>query len=241
LAWPVGPLGADLAGALERGRRFHQLLQRHFLGLPVASSPEDESVLAQWWRLFQSHGPRLPAGQRLPEFDLTVPIGRHFLTGRYDLLIAGEDGLFIYDWKTGIRPPSLAALRDDLQTRIYLALAAESATALGTSHAPGEIIPERIRLTYWYASDPPVSRTLAYDGAWHQQNWAYLLDLVDRIERQLATGEDLPLTDDLAHCRRCVYQLFCGRQMAAMDLAAWLDEDSSANDEGSPELEPTRP
>lgn len=236
LAWPVSPLEAGTAAALDRGRRFHQLLQQHFLGLPVAAPAEDEPELGRWWRRFQSQGPRLATGERLPEFNLTVPIGGHFLTGRYDLLIAGSDGLHIYDWKSGIRPPSLAALRDDLQTRVYLALAAESARALWQ-----DVGPERIRLTYWYASDPPVTRLLAYDEAWHAQNWAYLVDLTRQIEDQLAAGDDLPLTDDWTRCQRCAYQVYCGRQMGAMDLADWLGEDDSPGDRTSSQLEPERP
>lgn len=236
LAWPVGPLDAETADALDRGRQFHQLLQRHFLGLPVATPADDQPQLSRWWRLFQSQGPRLPDGRRLPEFNLTAPIEGHFLTGRFDLLIAGEDGLHIYDWKTGIHPPTLATLRDDLQTRVYLALAAEGAPALW-----GDVRPEAIRLTYWYASDPPETRTLAYDAGWHADNWAHLAALVGKIARQVAAGDDLPLTDELAHCRRCVYQVFCGRQADGLDLAGWLADDASSGDAGPLRLEPNRP
>lgn len=247
LAWPLGPLQAETAGALDRGRRFHRLLQRHFLGLPVTTPPADEPELGQWWGLFQSQGPRLPAGERLPEFNLTVPIGQHFLTGRFDLLIASDDGLHIYDWKTGVRPPALAALRNDLQTRVYLALAAEGATALWRRLEPTAINPDSVRLTYWYASDPPVTRSLAYDEAWHARNWAALTDLVGQIERQLATGDDLPLTQDLDQCRRCAYQAYCGRQAGDADLAKWISEQGSADDATRPgeagpfQLEPGRP
>ncbi len=177
-----------------------------------------------------------------------MPIGKHSLTGRFDLLIAGEDGLHIYDWKTGIRPPALAALRDDLQTRVYLALAAEGAPALW-----GDVRPEAIHLTYWYASDPPAMRSLTYDDDWHHENWSGLLKLVDQIAAHLESGDDLPLTDDLAHCRRCLYQVYCGRQAGGLDLAEWLADDASATNDLSPvsgpsagssasvRLEPERP
>ena len=230
LAWPAGPLEANVAGALARGRQFHQLLQRHFLGLPAAQMLNDEPELAQWWQLFQSQGPELPPGRRLPEFNLTVPIGRHFLTGRFDLLVAGDQGLHIYDWKTGARPRSEEALGDDLQTRVYLALAAEGSPAL-----PEPAGPDEVRLTYWYASDPPATVSLAYSTAWHSQNWAFLQDLVGQIERQLAGEESLPLTDDLAECRRCVYQAYCGRQTDSIDLLAWQGW------EPPPQLEPDTP
>lgn len=229
LAWPIGPPQEKAAVALERGRRFHQLLQRHFLGLPV-TPPGEEQVLSQWWQLFKAYGPELPSGRRLPEFNLTVPIGRHFLTGRYDLLIAGQGALHIYDWKTGVHPLSATRLRDELQTRVYLALAAEGAGALSAGVAP-----EVIRLTYWYAGDPPVTRALAYDAAWHAENWAYLRVLVNEIERDLATSDQLPLTDDLGQCRRCAYQAYCGRLADGLDLVDWNSEDAPL------QLEPDRP
>jgi hypothetical protein len=241
LAWPVGPLDARAAAALKRGRRFHRLLQRHFLGLPPAELHDDEPELARWWRLFQAKGPPLPAGRRLPEFNLTVPIGQHFLTGRYDLLIVGEDGLTIYDWKTGVRPPGAAVLRADLQTRVYLALAAEGASALRRDLGMEAILSERvqpdeIRLTFWYASDPPATRSLVYGAAWHQENWAGMTALVSQIADQLESGDDLPLTDALVQCRRCAYQAYCGRQVGGMDLADW-----QVSDAASPLLEPDRP
>jgi hypothetical protein len=230
LAWPAGPLEASTAEALDRGRQFHQLLQRFFLGLPAVQMPDDESRLAHWWQLFQSQGPDLPPGRRLPEFNLTVPIGRHFLTGRFDLLIAGDRGLHIYDWKTEARPRSESALRDDLQTRVYLALAAEGSSALGEPVAPAQI-----RLTYWYASDPPLAISLAYSESRHAQNWAFLQALAEEIESQLAGEELLPMTDELAECRRCAYQAYCGRQMDTSDLTAW------SGGEPPLQLEPNRP
>ena len=230
LPWPASPLEADIAGALAHGRHFHQLLQRHFLGLPVEDSLEETPELAGWWRLFQSQGPELPAGRRLPELSLTAPIGRHFLTGRFDLLVVGDEGHHIYDWKTESRPRSPAALRGDLQTRIYLALAAEGSTALKEP-----VSPEAIRLTYWYATDPPAVVSLTYSQAWHEESWAFLSERAAEIEQQLASGEILPLTDDLAQCRRCAYQAYCGRSMERIDLADWQSSESL------PQLEPNTP
>ncbi|UCG22995.1 MAG: PD-(D/E)XK nuclease family protein [Chloroflexota bacterium] len=230
LPWPAGPLQAEIAGALDRGRRFHQLLQRHFIGLPVDESLEEMPELARWWQLFKSQGPELPVGRRLPELSLTAPIGRHFLTGRFDLLVVGDQGHHIYDWKTESRPRSPAALRDDLQTRVYLALVAEGAPALRDP-----VSPEAITLTYCYPTDPPVVASLAYSRAWHEENWAFLRELTIEIEERLALGKDLPLTDDLAACRRCAYQAYCGRLMESSDLADWR---SSAS---PPQLEPNTP
>ena len=230
LPWPAGPLESNAARALTRGRQFHQLLQRHFLGLPVDESLKEMPELATWWRLFRSQGPKLSAGRRLPELSLTVPIDRHFLTGRFDLLVVDDEGHHIFDWKTESRPLSPAALRVDLQTQVYLALAAEGAPAV-----LGPISPEAISLTYWYATDPPVVVSLTYSRDWHTENWAFLVELAAEIEQELAGREQLPLTDDLAQCRRCAYQAYCGRFMESSDLADWQSSESPAR------LEPNLP
>ena len=166
LAWPAAPRALPLQMALERGEAFHRLVERYYLGLPPfaedAGIPDEK--LSLWWRAFRQSGPEMPAGKRLTEYTLTVPIGPHFLTGRFDLLVLTGDGAHIFDWKTEARPRTAAVLRDDLQTLLYLAMVTEGATALG---ADGPINPDHVRITYWYATDPAASVTLGYSRRQH--------------------------------------------------------------------------
>ena len=82
-------------------------------------------TLRGWWLTFVQYKPKLPHGRTLPELTLTIPIGRHLLHGRFDLLVVGEkeDSPFaqLYDWKTG-KLPDETTLRHDWQTRLYLAM-----------------------------------------------------------------------------------------------------------------------
>src|SRR5690606_38852544 len=91
--WPEEPLEPGLELAYERGRRLHLWIERHFLGLPPGNEAAEDPVLRRWWTIFQQQAPPLPDGRRFVESSLTVPIGpngRHRLTGRFDLLIAGD-------------------------------------------------------------------------------------------------------------------------------------------------------
>ncbi|MCA9971530.1 MAG: PD-(D/E)XK nuclease family protein [Anaerolineales bacterium] len=228
LPWPPAPPDERVETAVSRGQQFHQLVQRHFLGLPVDAAALPDAQLRRWWEAFLRYRPALPAGEPLVEISLTVPVGRHLLLGRFDLLIVGEQNgapfAHLFDWKTGRAQPP-AALRDDWQTRLYLALLAEGGAALRPGSAtlrpgsatlrPGSatLRPEHINLTYWYASDPDTPRTIAYDAAWHARNWADIEAAVAQIDAELAAGV-WPLTDDLAQCRVCAYQVYCGRQAA---------------------------
>jgi hypothetical protein len=172
LPWPEPPLPAEQEEALSLGQQFHQLLERHFLGLPVADALGENGRLRHWWSQFQNHPPDLPPGKRLPEASLTVPLAPEvseqdsrfsgpvpLLVGRFDLVILSElaDGkpaVHIYDWKTG-RPQSLADLRQSWQTRLYLAMVVaggESLFSLNREQAGtkgGRLAAEAVQLTYW--------------------------------------------------------------------------------------------
>ena len=216
LSWPAGPLAGEAEEARRRGQRFHQILHRHFLGLPVDEEVAAEPEMLSWWRRFLEQGPPLPAGRRFPEVTLTVPAGDHLLTGRFDLLILGEGWAHIYDWKTEAKPRPEGKLREDLQTQIYLALATEGMAALGQA-----VPPEQVSLTYWFVNQPAASVTLDYDQARHERQWAGLVEDIAEVDRQLASDSIWPLTDDLRACERCAYPLYCGRSINSLDLREW--------------------
>lgn len=209
--WPDHPFSPSQRTAIETGQAFHQLLERFFLGLPINESTLADGQLQTWWRRFKENVLPLPPGKAIPELRLSVPVGAHFLIGRFDLVnIEGEAArpcIHIYDWKSS-QPKTAAELEDEWQTKLYLAIAAESGRSLVQEGA--EIHPERIRLTYWYATDPAAPRTIVYSADRHRQNWAELEGLIAAIETCFAANE-WPLTDHWGHCRACTYATYCGR------------------------------
>ena len=232
--WPEAPLGADQELAYERGRRFHRWIERHFLGLPAAGDGQTDPVLRVWWNTFQQQPPPLPPGRRFVEVGLTVPIGNHFLTARFDLLVLAEGGgqlqARLFDWKTG-DPRPLERLRAAWQTRVYLAVLAEGGAAL-VPDAPDAFTPDQVSFTYWYVAEPDQPRVIPYDTAAHRRNWTELEAIVGRIEA--LSGEEeagWPLTDDLSACRACAYQALTGRQEAGRAQPEVVDEDEPLPDE----------
>lgn len=227
LPWPSAPQDGKWQTAIGQGEAFHQLAERHFLGLPLAIADEQ---LRGWWDVFERFVDSLPAGKRLPELSLTVPIGSHLLTGRYDLLILGEDGnVYIFDWKTEARPRSEAELLTDWQTTLYLAMLAESGGAFGR-----QISPEQIKLTYWFANAPADSVIIPYSEAMHRSNWQKMLTVVDKIDGNLLAEDEWPLTDNRETCGRCAYAVYCGRVgVPAGEPLDWQEEPLP------PQLEPS--
>jgi CRISPR/Cas system-associated exonuclease Cas4 (RecB family) len=214
LPWPSLPLDRRQSLAFERGRHFHRLVERFFLGLPIDIEAIDDDVVREWWGRLIRGGPVIPDGERWPEHRLTIPIGNNFLTGRFDLLVLGDDAgrpfARLFDWKTS-KPRSSVELEMDWQTRLYLALLAETGAALSRSMKPVSL--DQISLTYWYPAEPDQPRVIAYSKEKHQQNWAKIQELVTAIEAYDADTV-WPLTDDWSRCRSCLYQTYCGRQEA---------------------------
>ncbi len=205
--WPLAPVPAGLSVAFEKGELFHRILEQHYMGLPVALPSDAAEDVKQWWGNFQAHPPLVPDGAKHPEMSLSVPIGRHFLFGRYDLLILGDDHAHILDWKTERNPRSAAKLQADWQTRLYLTMIAEGGNALGRSYTP-----DQIGITYWFARHPDQSVTLRYTQAEHDQNWATLNAEVARLEARLQLSDaEWNKTEDWGKCEHCHYQAYCGR------------------------------
>lgn len=206
--WPARPQDEEQQLAVESGLQFHQMAHRHFLGLPVAP-PGSDPLLAEWWQRFLETGPVLPPGLRLPELTITVPLGRHLLAGRIDLLILGDGEAHVFDWKTGPLPDE-AALRSDWLTWLYPALVAAAGPALHPGAEPAR--PEDVSLTYWSAAAPVQTLCLAYDAATHEHVWQQLQAIAAEIDAFDREPGIWPLTRDLSICSACRYRVLCGRQ-----------------------------
>lgn len=238
LPWPTSPLPEHTEQLLQQGQDFHQLLERHFLGLTITPATIPDGRIRQWWHAFETHSPvkDLPDNARfLPETGLTVPLGNHLLYGRFDLLVIGEneDNLrfaMAFDWKTG-RPITAAELKTRWQTRLYLALLAEGGSAFWPQEVPPA--PEQISLTYWFVQEPDTSVTIGYSAEEHAANWAELQQIAVRLDEAFAAGT-WPLTEDWSQCRECAYQVYCGRQGAGTAVPE-LDEHDATEEPTAPD------
>jgi hypothetical protein len=244
LPWPNVPEDVRAAETMTRGQQFHLLMERHFLGLEISPTSIGNTAVSNWYQAFKNSNLSIPNGRFLPEHRLTVPVGNHLLLGRFDLLVVGEeDGnpfAHIYDWKTG-KARHESVLREDWQTRLYLALLAEGEGALWPNDHLGNGIslqPEHITMTYWYATEPDAPRIIQYSQAEHARNWAEIQTIVAQLDEHLAQ-DHWPLTDDWAQCRQCAYQVYCGRQEAGSDQTQLSEEE--VVDEPDWLLEPNLP
>ncbi len=201
-----------------QGRRFHRLLERHYLGVPrdLLRVEAGEEPLHRWWQAFLDEPPlNLPTGRLLPEVRLVARVGSQRLVAVFDLL-AIDPGrrLVIVDWKTGRTRPSREAIESHLQTRVYPFVAVEAGAYL----FDGPVDPARVTMIYWFANYPDHPHVFHYDAGQHHTNSAYLASLIRQIEQG---NEDRvwELTTDVERCRFCVYRSLCGRGAGAEEGA----------------------
>lgn len=233
--WPQPPFPADASAVIEQGEIFHMLAaQSYLLGDGFAFDPADlEPPVDQWWEAFQTGRPMPKKGQTVRvESTLTASLSQQIkLIGRLDLLFIGENGLEIFDWKTG-NPRRETDLRLDWQTRIYLALLYQSRAILGADGVSAD----QLSITYWYPRDPQKSVKISYDEAWHATNWAEMSTLSAQIETDLEQSQQpWPLTNNLKLCSNCGFNVICGREPGPSTEIEPQDEDASS--EQSPEIE----
>jgi CRISPR/Cas system-associated exonuclease Cas4 (RecB family) len=221
MAWPAVEAEPYLERELhlKRGALFHRLAEQKLKGIPAdALAPLAEaSGLGEWWAAFLAFEAGLPAGEKLVETSLTTRLGSQALIAKVDLLIRGADDLIhLFDWKTTTIRQKTEVLRDDIQTRLYLLMSAETLPA---------IRPENISMTYWFAAFPGQPERIPYSAAQHERDRADILELTAQIAS--APPESFILTPDEKQCRFCIYRSYCERGIGA-GVSAESGEDDLA-------------
>ncbi len=209
LRWPLPPQDDEEHRLrMQRGSRFHRLVQRHLLGLPadrLHREAESDPDLRRWWETYLHQAPpEIREGHRYVEQRLTAILADMRLIARYDLILVHHDEALIVDWKTGPRADDLETLRHRWQTRLYRYLLARAGAALNGGRP---IPPDRITMLYWYAA-VPVERRLPYSREAFERDEQDLRQIITEL---LAARDetDFPPASDERRCRFCPYRTYC--------------------------------
>lgn len=218
-AWPaveVEPL-RDYEDHVERGIRFHRLVERHQAGLnaDLLESLIQDDLLLAWWRAYRGfewlHGME---GRRYPEMLLSAGLGGRRLVAKYDLVVVQPgQRIVVFDWKTTQRALSRQWFDARLQTRVYLYVLARAGSCL----FGGGLQPEQLSLVYWISSESGSPLVFEYSKERFLSDEDYLLGLVDGVGVRDG-GVEWPLTSDVELCRFCVYRSLCDRGVVAGDF-----------------------
>ncbi len=198
----------DRSSTLQRGQRFHALVQAHQEGLPLGSileamAAEDEAI-APLWAAFLAHPDARPEGEVWSEVSLHFFVKDVPVMARFDRIVRHAGRWIIVDWKTG---GSWESLEESWQTKLYPFALAHAGHVLNDG-AP--IPPEAVTLRYWVWKGGQVET-----HTWDYTPERYAEDLAT-FERQ-AEIVSAPLDD--AHfpghgagsraCSRCQFLTLC--------------------------------
>jgi len=246
LAWPA--LESEPVEEHERetelGQAFHRMVQQHVMGVPAGqlAAMAKGGDLAGWWQAYLDFvrpdlsGIRPQDGARFfPELSLSAPLAGMRLLAKYDLLVVQPGGqVTIYDWKTSRKLTERSRLAARMQTRVYRYVLAQAGASLNQGRA---ILPDQIRMIYWFAAFPNQAELFPYDAQQHAQDGLVLGDLIGEIQKLPET--EFYLTADERRCRFCTYRSLCERGVKAGNLADDLDaeEGGEKDDSGEADLD----
>lgn len=227
--WP-SPLAEPqdmIEKAMQRGARFHQLVERHQVGVDldtIYQSAEDDEALGRWLNHYQAALQKFGTfDQQWAEVSLSSFVGDYPVMARYDFVGVQSQHLMAVDWKTG-RLPDVVKLEQRLQSSIYRLILFNEGAKL--------------------AQRPIDQFTLYYIGVNDGEQRQFSVDatIAHRLETQLQNiiqqvvqAKTFPLTEDENKCRFCVYRGLCerGQTQVVNDMATldtddlWLDIEQS--------------
>lgn len=202
LYWPLAA-GTEVSQHIELGRRFHLLAQYYYSGR--TDIPRTDAQLEQWLERLREFLPFSPGQRFLPEYELRSARDELRLLAKYDLLVVGEEGVTIYDWKTDGKVPG-KALAASPQTRLYLYLL--SLTDYFVNSLNG------MRMVYWNPRFPHQPLTVSYSPEQQQADGRWLQEIIAQIKETAA----FPATSNEKNCRYCEYRPVChGQGLEAME------------------------
>lgn len=225
VAWPA-PL-TEPVQELERhlllGSRFHQMVHRHRIGIPVETIERgiDDPLLADWWRSYRSGEPAGLPRLQFPEFTLTATLGGFRFVAKIDLL-AVEPGhqAVIVDWKTGQARPRRARLENHMQTRLYPLIFVEAGAHL---NGGVRVSPDQVEMIYWFTASPGQPERFPYSAAHAYTGRAEVLDLVKQITATPPGGFQMAAQERA--CAFCNYRSLCKPGLKASTLQEAEDWD----------------
>jgi CRISPR/Cas system-associated exonuclease Cas4 (RecB family) len=211
--------------SLEKGRTFHLLAQRYFMGIDhgLDESFEEYPELNRWIATLKESFKISPEYRYLPEYKLRMCEGIFKLEANFDLLAAGDGRIAIWDWKTHgnkDRNPGKTSGRfeNSLQTMVYMfVLKEQSRLAAGRELECGAI-----SMNYWQPDPPGIVARVEYSDNLHRKFKKTLEQKIRRILEYDYSDFDKSLY--IKHCPYCEFNWFCNNER--VDFST-VDEDDS--------------
>lgn len=206
----------------ELGTRFHHLVQQHISGLSKAIllSTLSDPLLKRWFENYLYYFS--PGEMEIFHSEITLfsSLNNFRLVAKFDLLYSLPNGtIHIVDWKTSQKPPNENWLNQRIQSILYPFILANAGEELFP--AP-KISPKDISMTYWFPENPQNEVHLPYSENLYRKHTQKLSKTLDSIQEIFRGNGAWEKTDQLDHCRFCIYRSRCDRGSHPGNLDQYL-------------------
>lgn len=178
LWWHSGEAAKD--SHAEKGRLFHLLAYRYFMGLDdsIADEKGEYTGIKIWQDRLKSYVVVNPSNEYYPEFELRFAEDKVRLQAKYDLIMIDKDNkAVIYDWKVQEKAIKPKNAENAFQTRVYMYLLAKSGDIINGK----TVKPEDITMIYWQANHPTKPVIIAYSEKLFKQDEEFLKNEIEKI------------------------------------------------------------
>lgn len=212
LRWDSSP-DESVQSSLEKGRLFHLLAQRYFLGIDCAPVDyhSDWEEVKRWLGALKDTFKLRPNITYLPEYKLRMSRGILKLEANFDLLIVEGDHVEIWDWKThgNVRRGRQAEekkLKEALQTMVYMFVLGELYPIV-TGKEPDI---NKITMCYWQPEPAGIIAKIEYSSSLHEK---FRRKLEFRINEILDYDySNFHKEQYTKHCPFCEFNWFCNNE-----------------------------
>lgn len=191
----------------EKGRLFHLLAYRYFMGLDDSFIDEKNEYadIKVWQKRLKEYITINTKNAYYPEFELKLGQGNVKLQAKYDLImIDAENRAVIYDWKVQEKQIRQKAAEQAFQTRVYMYLLAKAGDIINGK----PINPEDITMVYWQANHPGSPVVIEYSKELFMQEQKFLKEEIEKILNCNFEADGLETTNEKI-CKFCEFCSIC--------------------------------
>lgn len=203
--------------AMKRGARFHQLVERHQLNIPLhllQRTIANDDIMLDWLDRYQEILKQIGDFDAVyPEISLSTHVADYPLVAKFDLIGVQGDSVIAIDWKTG-RLPDNVHLEQRMQTVVYRYVLFKEVSGIVDSEIKNH--------TLVYASlDNGELRRYSVDESHINELEAAIWDVIESIEHSA-----FEKVDNDRPCRFCLYRGLCERGTSPIASPEQYDFDS---------------
>jgi CRISPR/Cas system-associated exonuclease Cas4 (RecB family) len=179
------------SSSLKNGADFHLAAERYFSKIPNLYN----FYINDWLKNLKQDFPITQDEIYLPEYNLNYSEHNIKLKARYDLIVLKKNKIQIIDFKTNSKNLNFKDQKEDIQTKVYLFVLANSLSLFKNKNYSLN----DINMAYWQPNFEKIS--IPYSFEKHIEYSAFFKNLINEIQNSKFKKNN--------SCKSCEFKFFC--------------------------------